>query len=63
MSKYQACSYLHCSRASFDNYVKAGLIPKGKHVIGFKEKRWYKKDLDNYINTYKNEKIKNNTTG
>lgn len=47
MSKYSACQYLNISRATFDNLVKEGKIPAGKHVIGFKEKRWYEKDLKN----------------
>lgn len=46
MSKYSACQYLNISRAKFDNMVREGLLPEGKKVIGFKEKRWYKKDLD-----------------
>lgn len=46
MSKYSACRYLKVSRATFDNLVKEGKIPTGKHVIGFKEKRWYMKDLE-----------------
>ena len=29
MSKYEAAKYLHISRATFDNYVSQGLIPKG----------------------------------
>lgn len=45
MSKYSACRYLGISRATFDNYVREGRLPKGKHVLGFKEKRWFKKDL------------------
>jgi predicted DNA-binding transcriptional regulator AlpA len=49
MSKYKACQYLGVSRATFDNYVRAGYLPKGKHIIGFKELRFYKKDLDNFI--------------
>lgn len=49
MSKYSACQYLNVSRAKFDNMVRQGLLPKGKKVIGFKEKRWYKKDLDRFI--------------
>ena len=36
-SKYQACKYLHISRATFDNYVKDGKLPKGKKEQGFKE--------------------------
>ena len=46
LSKYQACKYLKVSRATFDNYVRAGKIPKGRKQIGFKELYWYKKDLD-----------------
>lgn len=49
ISKYSACEYLNMSRATFDNYVREGKIPKGKHEIGFKELRWYKKDLDEFV--------------
>lgn len=45
MSKYQAYTYLGISRAKFDNLVREGKLPEGKKVPGFKEKRWYKKDL------------------
>ena len=45
LSKIQACEYLNVSRATFDNLVRAGEIPRGKKVAGFKELRWYKKDL------------------
>lgn len=57
ISKYAACKYLNVSRATFDNYVREGKIPKGKHEIGFKELRWYKKDLDKFINETKNNGI------
>ena len=46
MSKYQAYRYLNISRATFDNLVRAGKIPHGKKVQGFKELRWDKKDLN-----------------
>lgn len=46
MSKYQAYTYLRISRATFDNYVTEGLIPKGIKVAGYKELSWYKRDLD-----------------
>ena len=36
-SKYQSCKYLGISRATFDRYVKEGLIPPGKKQQGFKE--------------------------
>lgn len=53
ISKYAACEYLNISRATFDNYVREGKIPRGKHEIGFKELRWYKKDLDEFIKKMK----------
>ena len=56
MSKYTAYTYLNISRATFDNYVAQGLLPKGKKEAGYKELSWYKKDLDTFI-----EKCKNNT--
>lgn len=46
-SKYQACKYLGFSRATFDNYVREGKIPKGRKEQGFKELFWIKEDLDN----------------
>lgn len=45
-SKYQACNYLHCSRATFDNHVRKGHIPRGRKEQGFTELFWYKRDLD-----------------
>lgn len=47
MSKYQAYTYLNVSRATFDNMVRDGKLPKGKKVAGFKELQFYKKDLIN----------------
>lgn len=35
MSKIQACDYLGVSRATFDNYVRDGFIPKGIKQEGF----------------------------
>lgn len=49
LSKYSACQYLNISRATFDNYVREGKLPRGKHDIGFKELSWSKRDLDNFI--------------
>ena len=54
MSKYEAYTYLNISRATFDNLVKDGKLPKGKKQTGFKELFWYKKDLDKYIKLKKN---------
>ena len=49
MSKTQAAEYIGVSRATFDNYVHDGFLPKGIKVGGFKELRWYKSDLDVYL--------------
>lgn len=49
MNKTQASDYLGVSRATFDNYVRDGLIPKGKQIGKFKELRWYKSDLDIFL--------------
>ena len=49
MNKTQAADYLGVSRATFDNYVHDGFIPKGKQVGYFKELRWYKSDLDLFL--------------
>lgn len=56
ISKYEACRYLNVSRATFNNYVREGKLPKGKHHIGFKELSWEKKDLDIFINKVRNKK-------
>lgn len=49
MNKTQAADYLGISRATFDNYIKDGFIPKGKQIGHFKELRWYKSDLDLFL--------------
>lgn len=38
LSKYQAIKFLGISRATFDNYVRDGKLPKGLEQQGFKEK-------------------------
>ena len=48
MNKTDAADYLGISRATFDNKVHDGFIPKGTKVGSFKELRWYKSDLDVY---------------
>lgn len=49
MSKIQACEYLGVSRATFDNYVHDGFIPKGQKQEGFKELSWSRLSLDAYL--------------
>lgn len=45
LSKYQACTYLNMSRATFDKYIREGKIPKGKKEAGFKEIFWEESEL------------------
>lgn len=54
LSKYKACQYLNISRASFDNYIREGKLPKGKKTAGFNELSWTKKELDEYRSKFKN---------
>lgn len=59
MSKYSACRHLNISRATFDNYVREGKLPKGKHSIGFKELHWSETELDEAVLKIKNSKNDN----
>ena len=52
ISKYKACQLLHISRATFDNYVREGKIPKGEHTIGFKELSWSLYDINEFKRKY-----------
>lgn len=52
ISKYRACQLLHISRATFDNYVREGKLPEGEHTIGFKEKSWSLKDINDFKDKY-----------
>ena len=59
LSKYQAIKHINdngikISRASFDNYVKEGKLPKPKHEAGFKENFWTKSDFKDFIDKKKN---------
>lgn len=49
LSKVEAAEYIGVSRATFDNYIKKGLIPKGHKRPGFKELSWNKNVLDDYL--------------
>lgn len=50
LSKQEAADYIGVSRATFDNYINKGLIPRGSKRQGFKELSWNKFDLDKYLN-------------
>ena len=60
LSKYQACQKLNVSRATFDNLVREGVIPRGEKVIGFKELFWEEKTLDEVVKSRRNGNKENN---
>lgn len=49
LSKVESADYIGVSRATFDNYINRGWIPKGKKRLGFKELSWNKTDLDKFL--------------
>ena len=51
LSKLESADYIGVSRATFDNYVNKGLIPKGEKRQGVSSLFWNKSDLDNYLKT------------
>ena len=53
LSKYQACTDLNMSRATFDNYVREGKIPKGKKEVGWKELSWSESELKEVIKQFR----------
>lgn len=53
LSKYEACRYLNMSRATFDNYVREGKLPRGVKEPCFKELSWSRKDLDRFVKEYR----------
>ena len=53
LSKEAACKYLNISRATFDNLVRDGKLPRGKKEVGFKELSWTKHELDEYVTKLK----------
>lgn len=46
MSKEVACKYLNISRSRFDDKIREGIIPKGRKRVGFREKVWFRDELD-----------------
>ena len=53
LSKHQAFTYLNMSRATFDNYVREGKIPKGKKETGWKELSWSESELKEVIKQFR----------
>lgn len=50
LTKIESANYIGVSRATFDNYVSRGLIPKGTKRQGCNQLFWNKFDLDKYLN-------------
>ena len=50
LTKLEAADYIGVCRATFDNYVTKGLIPKGRKGRGTNTLFWKKLDLDKYLN-------------
>ena len=46
MSKEKACIFLNLSRSRFDDLVREGKLPEGRKRVGFKEKVWFRDELE-----------------
>ncbi len=55
LSKIEAANYIGVCRATFDNYIKKGLLPKGTKRQGFKELFWNKSILEDFKKTIEND--------
>lgn len=51
MTKTESANYIGVSRATFDNYISKGLIPKGSKRPGLSNLLWNKSDLNKYLET------------
>lgn len=49
LSKYESCRYLNVSRATFDNYVRAGKLPRDEHNCSELFKSWFGEDIDQKV--------------
>ena len=54
INKYKACQFLNISRATFDNLVAKGELPKGIKEAGSNNLVWRKYDLQKYITNRRN---------
>lgn len=52
-NKYQACNYVGLKTSRFDDYVRAGVFPKGRKIEGSNELVWYQDELDTAIRNAK----------
>ena len=54
MSKEDCCIYLNVSRATFDNYIHDGFMPKGIKRRGRRDLIWYEDDIIRYKRKFSN---------
>lgn len=54
MSKETACRHLNLSKPRFDQLIREKKLPSGRKRVGFKEKVWYKDELDEAVKKLKN---------
>ena len=57
LSKIEASDYIGVSRATFDNYINKGYIPRGIKRQGISSKLWNKSDLDKFLELRHQNKI------
>ena len=50
LSKLEAADYIGVCRATFDNYIKKGILPEGRKRRNINALFWKKSDLDKYLN-------------
>jgi len=53
LSKEEAAIHLKMSTSRFNTLVNEGRMPKGRKKLGFKEKVWYKNEIDDCYNKLK----------
>ena len=49
LTKIESANYIGVSRATFDNYINKGLIPKGQKRQGTSTLFWKVSDLNKYL--------------
>lgn len=50
LTKSESANYIGVSVSTFDNYIRKGLIPKGRKKQNTKTLLWNKSDLDKFKN-------------
>ena len=56
LSAYQVCQKLHICRATLDNYIREGKLPKGDKTPGMSSLTWEERVIDDFIAKNKKKK-------